>query len=289
MSPVPPGAPPSGDVASVLAACERLLGEHLDAFGAVFGAPVLGLVDLPPLSGTRIEPAQLHVVPPLYWAREVEAAGLLEMVEALAEGVVRGTVVDPLGGAVHALLAFWREREEHFGPLERRAVYSRLFGGPGSPAPNDGFEELLGRLVRTLSELGRTPAERSVGHLEARTGVLARELAGALSERSAGIAAFAARDIVARIRAALTLLRDPELAGGLGGGDAWALVRRLSQRLLGRRVEPSRHLARAEAGMRVLAWLAEVSPRLEGGVVPVGRGDAVVAAAERWLAVSGEA
>lgn len=274
------------DVAGALGACDRLLGEHLDACRAVFGAPVLGVVDLPPLAGTRIEPAQLRVVPPLYWAREVEAAGLLAVVEALAEGVVRGTVVDPIGGAIHPLVAYWREREERFGPPERQSVYSRLFGGPGNPSPHDGFDELLGQLVRTLSELGRTPPERSVTHLEVRAGVVARDLAGALSERSAGIAAFAARDITGNIRSALGLLRNPELVAGLGGGDAWMLVRRLSARLLGRPVEPSRHLARAEAGLKLLTWLADVAPRLEGGVVPVARGDEVVRAAERWLSVA---
>ncbi|XXF81313.1 hypothetical protein P2318_16600 [Myxococcaceae bacterium GXIMD 01537] len=279
----------AGDLSAALATCDRLLGEHLDAFGAVFGAPVLGLVDLPPLSGTRIEPAQLRVVPPLYWAREVEAAGLLAVVDALAEGVVRGTVVDPIGGAIHTLVTWWREREERFGPQERQSVYSRLFGGPGNAAPNDGFEESLASLARTLSELGRTPANRGVNHLEVRVGVLARDLAGALSERSAGIAAFAARDIVGQIRSALALLRNPELASGLGGGEPWTLVRRLSFRLLGRPVEPSRPLARAEAGLRLLTWLADVASRLEGGVVPVGRGDEVVQAAERWLTVSGRA
>ncbi len=270
-----------------LSICDRLFAEHLDAAAQSFGAEALGLLDLPPISGGQVEPAQLRVTGPLLWARELELAGLLPVTEALAEGLVRGTVIEPLGEAIHAFLRFWRGREERFSPEERRAVFSRLFGGAGSVEANEGFDSQFGALVGALSAYGRDGVSGGSAHHLARIDQAARTLAAELSARSAGATAFAARDIVAQIREALALLRHPDVVRAFGGGDVWTILRRIAPRVLGRSLSPQIHLARAGAGLGVLRWLAESAPQLGSGQLRLARDAAVVQDAERWLATTG--
>ena len=274
-------------VALALSLCDRLLAEHLSALEARFGAPALGLMDLPPLTGGYIEPDQLRVVPTLYWTREVDAAGVLDTVDALAHGVVDGTVVEPMGEVVNELALWWRHREERFNALERRALFSHLFGGEGHAEPNADFPELMRRFAEVLSELGRTPRNEGLVHLQAQVAAAGQALAANLSERSAGVAAFAARDIVAQIRAALRILGDGGLVQAFGGGGPFRLIERLAPRLLGKPFSPTPHLSRAEAGLRLLTWLARSAGGLNEEGVRVSRDDEVVHAANTWLAAAG--
>jgi hypothetical protein len=112
-----------------------------------------------------------------------------------------------------------------------------------------------------------------------RAGQIGLEIAGELSARATGIAAFAARDIVQQVRDALSLLADPELVGALGGGGPWTLVARHAPLLLGRRVEVERHVARALAGRALIEWLARNADRLAAGTAAPTAADPVVRAA----------
>src|SRR5262249_4373622 len=136
----------------------RLLAAQLRAVERRFGPEALGVIDLPPLDDSAIEPVQLLSVPPLLWAREVEATGLLAFLDALAEGTARLQIVLPIGDVARELMQPWRARDDRTGPAERQAIYSLLFGGPGSPTPNEAFPELFGRLLSELRELGRLRA-----------------------------------------------------------------------------------------------------------------------------------
>jgi hypothetical protein len=272
--------------AMALDLCDRLFAEHLCALEACFGAPALGLADLPPLTGERIEPDQLRVVPPLFWASEVEAAGLLAMVEALAAAAVRGTFVEPVGDGIHRLVAFHRDRHHRFTQAERISLYSRLFDGDGGTDPNTEFPGLFGALVGALAALGVEPPIQSTAYLQARIAVVASELCSNLSERTAGVTAFAAREIVATIRRALAILGHAGIADALGGGGPWAIIERSSRRFLGRTIQPRPHLVRARAGLTLLTWLAREGTRLEDRPASVLRGDPVVGAALDWRAAS---
>lgn len=274
-------APPA-DVG--LAACDTLLAEHLEAVRRTFGPAGLGVIDLPALEGGQLVPEQIRICGVLYWTSEVEHAGLLPVVEALAEGIMRGVIVDPLGNAVPELARFWRTREYRFRAAERQALFTRIFGGTEA---GSAFPEQFQNLIRGLVAIGRTGRDQTTSHLEAQVSVAAHDLGATLTQHGAGIAAFAARDIVAQIRTALRLLQHPDLERALGGGLPWQLVARHALRLIGRQVFPERHVARALAGLRIIGWLGNEAAAIESGALHVDRTAAVVREAETWSAANG--
>jgi len=260
--------------------CQRLLGDHLAAAVGVFGSAALGVIDLPPLTAAgRIAPAQIRAAATVFWCMNVEGAGLPAVVDALADALWDGRIQLPLGNAATRLMDYRRERDQHrFTAGERRAIYDRLFGAP------TGFPEQWMALVGGLSELGRAPADVGTGELTARISVTALELAQGLSDRAVGIVAFAGREIVAHVQAALDLLRDPELSRALGGGGIWQIVRLHAPALLGRAVDPTPHIERAQAGLAILEWIAARAVGLEAGALAIGRAEPVVRAADTWRA-----
>jgi hypothetical protein len=249
---------------------ERLLAEHLSAAVRRFGTAVLGLVDLPPIEQARPGRAELGVAAVLMWARHVDEAGLLEVVDALAEGVVRGTLPLPIQGRAVQQLVQWRRRPDRFVVEERRALYERVIGE---------LDARIADLVEVLIDIGHAGRRDSIRHLQVRAGVIGSDLAGELTARATGIAAFAARDIVQQVRDALAVLTDPDVVQALGGGSPWTLVARHAPSLLRRSVNTPRAVARAMAGRELIEWLARNVDRLVAGTLAPSAADPVVRAA----------
>lgn len=249
---------------------ERLLALHLSAAVRRFGTAVLGLVDLPAIEQARPSRAELGVAAVLLWARHVDEAGLLDVVDALAEGVVRGTLPLPVQGPAVRKLVQWRRRPDRFVVEERHALYERVIGE---------LDARIADLVEVLVAIGRSGRSDSIGHLQVRAGVIGHELAAELTARATGIAAFAARDIVQQVRDALAVLTDTDVAQALGGGSPWTLVARHAPRLVHRPVNTARAVARAMAGRELVEWLARNVDHLVAGTVMPTAGDPVVRAA----------
>ncbi|WP_428267253.1 hypothetical protein [Haliangium sp.] len=287
-----PAAPrPCTELEAQLAACRALLDDYAHAAFERFGAAGLGLVDLPPLSADAVNPAQVGVAAALLWARELDAAGLPRFVDALvAPGRERGgrvtlpPVADyPFPRAVmerlHAYRAATSVRPD---PLTRRAYYERVFGPP--------FQQRLDALLDALIEHGREPD--IVPPSTARVQTAALSLAALLSRRAQGAVHFAVQHIVDAVAEGLAILRDPQVRQAMGGGlppGPFGLIERHAGRVLGEPVQPTRHLARAEAGAEIVAWLAEHAHALAGGGgLALPRDAAVIRAAERWRSFSEE-
>lgn len=264
--------------------CDRLLAAHLADVERGFGPSGLGVIDLPPLHSGALVGGQIRVVATLYWARELEQAGVLPFVEALADAVVTGTWLAPLGAAIHPLIALRRRRDQRFTRPERQALFDRIFGGPGSGI---GFDESLKALADALSAIGREPADQGIAHLQARAAEAARMVGAAASAGGVGIAAFAARDIVDQIRSALGILQHPDVVRALGGGGPWQILARHAPMALGRTPDVTRSLARARAGLSLIEWVAREADGLERGRPRLARNTPVIAAAEAWLASTG--
>jgi hypothetical protein len=264
--------------------CDRLLATHLADVERRFGPSGLGVIDLPALHPGVLVGSQIRVVATLYWAREIEQAGVLPFVEALADAVVNGTWLMPLGAAIHPLVALRRRREQRFTRVERQALFDRLFGGASGGAD---FDQSLKVLADALSAIGRAPADQGIAHLEARAAETARMVGAAASAGGVGVAAFAARDIVDQIRTALSILQHPDLVRALGGGGPWQIVARHAQMALGRTPDVTRSLSRARAGLSLIEWVAREADGLEHGRARLARNAPVVAAAETWLASTG--
>jgi hypothetical protein len=261
--------------------CDRFLARHLQAAVRRFGAAALGLVDLPALGPGTVDAEAIRVAAVLLWAREIERAGLPAFVEALAQAFVDGRLALTVADAGDRLVQYHRERQSRFTAAEREAVYEHTIGGSGDTAHPVG--RLIAELAALLSEIGRTAADHSTSAVVARVGVVGLELGEELSNRAVGISAFLARDVTENIRRAWGLLQDAEIVAALGGGGAWSLVRSLGPGLLGRAVDPPRHLARARAGQQMLSWLAEHADALSEGLT-LDRADPVVPAAQAWEA-----
>lgn len=270
------------DVLRQVERCDRLLGDHLAAALQTFGQAALGVIDLPSLAEPgQVARPQLRAAATLFWCAQVEGAGLPAFVDELADAAWTGRVTLTLGPIADRLVRYHRARDDRFTADERRTIYDRLFG------PETGFSGLWDQLISTLAELGSAPLDRGVSDLVTRVQVTAMDLARGLSDRAVGITGFAGREIVAHVRAALDLLRDPDLSRALGGLGPWQLVRQHAPWLLGRAIDPMPFLDRAQAGLLILEWIAARSAGLEGGALLIGRDDPVVHAASRWRAARG--
>jgi hypothetical protein len=254
-------------------ASEALLAEHLSAAVRRFGTAALGVIDLPPIESARPSRAELRVAAVLVWARHVEETGLLDFIAAVGRGVTTGALQLPLTGPLVRRIVEWqrKSRAERFTSEERLALYERTVGGE--------LDARFGQLVAVLVEIGHAGARESIRHLQVRACQIGLELAGELSARATGIAAFAARDIVQQVRDALALLAEPELVQALGGGGPWTLIARHAPGLLGRGVEVEHHVARARAGREIVEWLAGNADRLAAGTAAPAPSDPVVRAA----------
>lgn len=260
--------------------CQHLLADHLAAAIQVFGSAALGVIDLPSLVGPgRVAPAQLRAASTLYWCMCVEEAGLPAFVDQLADAVWDGKKQLAIGDAGMLIAAYRREHQDNrFTAEERHAIYDRLFGEATD------FPAQWKALIDGLCELGSMALDHGAGPVTARIGVAAQALAHGLSDRAVGITAFAGREIVAHVRAAIALLHDPEIARALGGGSIWQMIRLHAPSFLGRPIEPAPSIDRAQAGMTILEWVAHRSSAIEAGTLSVRRGDPVVRAANTWHA-----
>lgn len=242
------------------------LATHLMAAVARFGNAALGVIDLPPLATSgAIVPAQVTATAALFWCAQVERAGLPAFVEALAEGVVHGTINLPVTTGGDRLMQFWRGRQQRFSAGEREALYRHTFGSPGD---HGGFDGLWTDFVNRLSAIGRSDPQDSLQRMVAGVNVIARELASYLSDHGTGMAAFAAREIVGLVRTTLAIMRDPDIVTALGGGSPWQIIGANAPSVLGHAVDPSTALPRATAGYTLIQWLADHVADLDGGGLP---------------------
>jgi hypothetical protein len=264
------------------------LAAHLCAAQKRFGAAALGVIDLPPLGQEPIIGPQVRIAAVLYFERELERSGLVPFVEALAAGLADGRLPLPLGRSVHRLAAIARGSDSRMVAPERDRIYRQVFEA-GALDAHDPFDQRLATLARALSEIGRAEPRRGVADLIARVGVLATEIGETLSQRTQGMAAFAAREIAAEIREALELLSDAEVARALGGGSPWSILMRHGSLWLGRQLNSGKRVSRARSGFEMLDWIGASAADLTGAARLLDGSHRLISAAETWLAEGGGA
>jgi hypothetical protein len=270
-----------------------LLVDGADAFVLSLGLSDLGDIDLPPITGPAVDQAVLRAVAPLYLAADLEKARLLPAVELLAGLAVTGGIPGDLGEAGPLLAAFFRSRHERFAPYERRAFFTRLFGDrdgarlPAESGSNDAFEELLLAVAEELAAAEPLEPEWARAAAGAPLRAACQALLSNLAPRSGGMAAFASRDLLASIREALEILEVRALQAALGVRSPWDVVRFAARQWLGEAPDIASHVTRGKAGLDLLAFLAEVAPRLADSsrrLLPSGH--PAPASAVAWLEAS---
>jgi hypothetical protein len=230
----------------------------------------LGAIDLPDRADDGIEPARLQTAAPLYFASELEQAGLLPTAELVAGLFASGAINQPLGPSAALISAFWRGRRERLEAGERQAIFDRVF------EPRY-FEPLMRGLCEALVAQGEGQGLRERIALE----TAAAALADFLDTRLDAMAAIAAADIVTNIDAALAFLRDRLLQTAFAARSLWQLVA-LTGAAQGRgSSQVQMHVDRGRSGQTVLLWLAregrQPAPRIDPADYEL------VGAAQRWL------
>ena len=233
----------------------------------------LGDIELPPGASEVGDRVQLQAAAPLYFAGELEVAGILPTAELVAGLFASGALSQPLGPAAQLLNAFWRHRRERLDANERNAIFARVIEEPH-------FERLMGALCEAIVAQADGSDLREAVLLQ----TAAAGLAEFLAQRVDAMAAIAARDIVENIDTALAFLRDRLVQTAFGVTSLWALLAIAGAAQRRGDASVRSHADRGRAGQTVLLWLAAHGGDPAPQIDPANPADAeLAAAAQRWL------
>lgn len=238
----------------------------------------LGDIDLPPGAPTAQDRAQLEAAAPLYFASELEAAGLLATADLIAGLFASGTITQPLGPIATTINAFWRSRRERLDANERSAIFARVVEQPY-------FDRLMGALCSAIvaqTDVGAATATRAQGlHEDVILATALHDMGEFLAQRVDPMAAMSAREIVENINTALKFMRDRMLQTAFAVNSLWALI--ASTGTSGDAATVHAHADRGGAGQTVLLWVARHSlderPRLDAARASDIE---IIEAAQRW-------
>jgi len=283
---------PPGSLEATLRRAEALVGAASALAVALADLPDL---QLPPASGEGLGQAQLRAIATLYLASELESAGVVPAAEDLTRLARSGGLQADLGEATPLLEAFWLGRNERASGEERQSCFAGLFGSGAGPAParapsNDAFDENLLNLCEALYKLDEMASNPNWGGVaqQARVRSAGTELLDNLAHSAGGLTVFLAQEILATIRQALQILGHASVIAAFGARGVRDVVVGIAKRM---RQQPPEHfdlhIRRGQAGLTILAWLAEAAPLLSSGAQPlVGIDHPVIPAAVDWLQAS---
>jgi hypothetical protein len=236
----------------------------------------LGDIDLPDTAPTAEDAHNLEALGPLYLASELEQAGLLRTAELVAGLFASGSITQPLGPTAQLIAKFWQGRRERLSAEERQHLFAQVF----DPA---GFYPLMQALCTALAGTLDTPPRPGDVHAQVQVREAADTLGGWLAPHAAGMAQFAANDIVGALSQATHFLRDRMLQAAFGVHDLWGLVEAVgraqgtSATQARQRVELGRH------GADVLSWLAGAVTQAYAFDPASAAGQQLMTSAEGWL------
>lgn len=240
-------------------------------------------VDLPDDAAGVLDAARLRASGPLYFAAELEAAGVLRCAELVAGLFASGAVNQPLGPVAQSIHAFWRGRQARLQAAEREAIFGRIIEQPH-------FDRLMRALCRAIvAQADNAGAGGLRPDLREHVALAssARSLAEFLAQRMDPMASLAVRDVIATINEALAFLRDRRLQVAFGTQSLWSLVAHASSSdgtTPGSPAVAQQHAERGQAGQKLLAWVA--ADHRGGAQVLDPRDPAhgeLIMAAQRWL------
>ncbi|MEJ1095445.1 MULTISPECIES: hypothetical protein [unclassified Pseudoxanthomonas] len=242
-----------------------------------------GAIDLPDGAPNAMDAAQLRAAGPLYFAAELEAAGLLRCAELVAGLFASGTITQPLGPVAQTINTFWRGRRERLEAGEREAIFQRVLEPPH-------FERLMSALCRAIvAQADNADGTGMRQDIREHVGLAAsaQSLAEFLAQRVDAMASIAVRDVIDTINQAIGFLRDRMLQAAFGTHSLWALVATAPSgdgTTFSSATAAQHHAERGRAGQSVLAWLAS---NYQGTSLALDPRDAehveLIMAAQRWL------
>jgi hypothetical protein len=269
--------------------------EQLVAAANVFALTLedLEAINLPPASPVDIDQAQLRAIASLYLASELENAGVIPAAEALARLAMSGSLNVNMGDAAALIQAFWKQRNSRTSDSERMGFFAALFGAAGASndtarGRNADFEDLLIDLCEALYKLDEQASNPSWGSVaqQARVRSASQSILHNLLHVSGGITVFMGKEILTLIRQTLSILGHPAVKAAFRAQSVWDVIDEIDRRMRRPLREHSLFVRRGQAGMTILAWLADAAPLLSSNKPLVGLDHPVIPAAVEWLEAS---
>jgi hypothetical protein len=261
------------------------------------------LPDLDAAADTEIVKENVHAVQAIYYAYMLEELRLFQVVDRIVELYTQGQLPLGRGRAGELLYRYWRSSGERLTADERAGFYARALGAPGGSAtdvqPNYEFISLFMRFLAAVSTFARQQGVDDIARptppgtvSTATVRDAARALAVNASQYGGGMVLHAARKLSEQVKQIVQLLGDPELLQAFGARDMWQVIDQVNRNHLGGARNVVRYRTQADAGSRVLEWLAAHADQLNASQIEPD-GFAVDAdllnAVEQWLAVGGVA
>jgi hypothetical protein len=263
-------------------------------------------IDLPDLDeGLQAEIVKDNVLAlsALYYYAQLEDWKFFAVADKLAEQFQTGAIPVSRGPGGDAVYRYIKDAHLRFTENERRSMYARAFGfaqgAPDEPLPNREFSDVWIRFLSAVSVFSReqdATIRKALGGPQVLKA--ARDLAVNLSVHGYGISHFAAVELQDQVKSLLKLFGYPDVLSAYGANDYSQLIERISGLYLGGSVNGVRQRTLANAGERIIRWLADHTQLLMAGnnaqlVLPKpGQSDPLdlvklVDNVERWLAVTG--
>ena len=252
----------------------------------------LDLPTLGPGSGDLPNAATVRVFASLYFAAELEQAGVVPIAELLVQE--RDTLNLTSYAAAAKLDDFATREHQWYDRSGRVQVYARLFG-IGAGATNEAgalvnreFVSLFASLCQALDRYAELSAgAASIAGLDSGVRTSAQALLANLALRGLGNTLLAARRLEEQTRYAVEILRDPAVCGLVGARTMQDTI----IAILGKDAPDVQRLIDSGLnGQKVLEWLATALPRIadESPRVPVMTLDDPIAVnAGLWLRAVG--
>jgi hypothetical protein len=296
---------------SVRADDPQLYSKFQNAFQIVLGGAVqqrasqIG-IDLPDLDvGLQAEIVKDNVLAlsALYYYAQLEDWKFFSVADKIAEQFQTGAIPVSRGPGGDSIYRYIKDAHLRFTENERRSMYARAFGfaqgAVDEQLPNREFSDVWIRFLSAISVLSReqdATIRKDVGSQQVLKA--GRDLAVNLSLHGYGVSHFAAVEMQDQVKSLLKLFSYNEVLSAYGAGDYSQLIERVSSLYLGGSVNGVRQRTLANAGQRIIRWLAEHTQLLMNGQNVLlrlpRRGEpdphgllALVDDVERWLAVTG--
>ncbi len=287
------------------------------AGGSISGRASAIKIDLPDLdedNSVEILADNVRALAVLYFAAQLEDMRFFAVADKVAEQFGQGMLPVSRGSGGDNLFDFIKEAPNRFTEIDRRGMYARAFGfaqgGVDEALPNREFSNLWIRALSATSAFNRqyTYAPYTAGtngssqliNLSVQTDntkvhhmqvyKTLRDLSVNLSLHGYGIAHFAAVELQTTIRTIKAMLSHSDLLSAFGVRDYNQLIERVARMYLGSEINSIRQRVQAQAGARIIEWMANNSSMLASPIPPrqeIFMDADLVDNVEKWLAVTG--
>ena len=219
-----------------------------------------------------VVPSQLHAAAELYFIYQHERMGVFRVTDVLRRLYRDGRMRIQRGPGARGLYLLEKWHPLRYGPRDRRIAYMRVFNYGKAPRPagalvNVNFHYQLVALMSSLAQYfrdltigevirgGQILEQRPYGTI-ATVQRLATDLRYALDRASYGNIVALTQESGLYLKQLLDLFESPDIKKSFDANNKWDVIEQVLNRYMGGARELSQRAKMAEAGRRVLLWVA---------------------------------